>query len=313
MTVPMSREWSTTRRAAVDLVERLPQGVLSRAWGWLARRRRPRLGVEVLKRVFVRAVRIDMSEAESPIGSYATLEDLFLRRLRPGARRIDPDPTALISPVDGSVGAVGEVANGTLLQVKGRPYSLARLLDDDAEAARFEGGRYATLYLSPRDYHRIHAPVSGTVGRATLIPGALMPVFDEAVAAVEELFTRNERLVTYLDSPDAGRVAVVKVGATLVGRISLAYDPTVRTNRAGQLRRRLEYEPAHALTKGAELGAFELGSTVVVVTEPGRVELDRLESDAVVRMGQRLGVVCARRGRRAGTKKKNRRKKKTGA
>jgi phosphatidylserine decarboxylase len=305
------------RQLLVDLVERLPQGMLSRAWGWVARRQHPRVGVAVLKRFFVQAAGVDMSEAESPVGDYATLEELFVRRLRPGARRVESEPTAFVSPVDGVVGASGKVEHGTLLQIKGREYGLARLLDDAGEAARFEGGDYTTLYLSPRDYHRVHAPVSGQVADAVLVPGGLLPVFDEAVASVDELFTRNERVVTYLDNPDAGRVAVVKVGATLVGRIRLAYDATVRTNRAGQLRRHLRYDPPHLLTKGAELGAFEMGSTVVVITEPGRVELSRLDPGATVQWGQQIGTVTGppRRPkapvRRTASKKKASKKKTT--
>jgi phosphatidylserine decarboxylase len=288
MSLLMDKQWM------VDLVGRLPQAALSRAWGWLARRRRPRLGVTLLKHAFVRAVGIDMSEANQPINAYVTLEDLFVRRLKNGARRIDPDPAALVSPVDGSVGSGGRVHGGTLLQVKGRPYSVAALLADADAAQRFEEGEYLTLYLSPRDYHRVHAPVSGAVAAAALVPGSLLPVFPEAVQSVDELFARNERLVTYLDSPDAGRIAVVKVGATLVGRISVTYDAGVTTNRSGEARRDLAYDPPRPLAKGAELGAFELGSTVVLLAEPGRVRFDRLEPGTVVRCGQRLGTVVPR-------------------
>lgn len=272
--------------------------MVSRAWGWLARRRRPRVGIHAFKRIFVTATGIDMSEAGDSIDTYATLEDLFVRKLRPGARRVDPEPMAVVSPVDGAVGAVGTVEQGMCLQVKGRSYSLADLLDDAAAAARYEGGAYATLYLAPRDYHRIHAPLSGKVAEATLIPGGLMPVFAEALDRVDGLFARNERIITYLDTPDAGRVAVVKVGATLVGRITLAYDSDVWSNQRGQARRHLTYDPPQLLQKGGELGAFELGSTVVLVAEPGRLTLEGLSTGEVVRMGQRIGTVTARAGSR---------------
>ena len=294
----MDRQW------VVDLVERLPQGVLSRGWGWIARRRHPRLGVEILKRVFVKAAGIDMTEAEQGTRDYSCLEELFLRRLRPGARRIDPDPTAFVCPVDGRVGQSGRVTNGTLLQVKGRSYELSALLGDAKAAARFEGGTYVTLYLSPRDYHRVHSPVSGQVAEAVVIPGALMPVFGEAVSTVDELFARNERLITYVDSPDAGRVAMVKVGAMMVGKITLAFDPTIHTNRAGQGKRQVRYDPPRMVQKGAELGAFEMGSTVVAVTEPGCVDLVKMETGTAVRMGQRLGVVVGRKRKRRPTSKK---------
>src|SRR5690606_32655516 len=125
------------RDLLVDIVQRLPQGMISRGWGWLARRRRPRVFVELLKRGFVRATGIDMSEAQDGIAAYPTLEDLFVRPLRSGARRVDPDPSAVVSPVDGAVGACGTVQEGTLLQVKGREYSLARLLGSEEDAQRF--------------------------------------------------------------------------------------------------------------------------------------------------------------------------------
>lgn len=278
----------------VDLTQRLPQAVVSRAWGWLARRKHPKIGVALLKRTFVKATGIDMSEAQEPIGSYATLEDLFVRHLKNGARRIEPQPDAVVSPVDGTVGEVGDIEDDTLLQVKGRTYRLSRLLDDEEQAKRFEGGAYATLYLAPHDYHRIHAPVSGSISQATLVPGALMPVFREALERIDELFARNERIVTYIDNKSCGRVAVVKVGATLVGRISVAYDDAVHTNVKGQPRAALSYDPPHAIQKGAELGAFELGSTVIIVCEPGRISLEELVPGRKVKMGQRIGSISDR-------------------
>ncbi|MBC7792648.1 MAG: phosphatidylserine decarboxylase, partial [Clostridia bacterium] len=170
----------------------------------------------------------------------------------------------------------------------------SRLLDDSDEAKRYEGGAYVTLYLAPNDYHRIHSPVSGTVARATVVPGALMPVFAEALERVDELFARNERLVSYVDGA-AGRVAVVKVGATLVGRISVVYDTSLRTNQKKGSRRSVTYDPPHAIQKGAELGAFELGSTVIVIAEAGRVELVDLHGGDAVRMGQRIGTIVSRK------------------
>jgi phosphatidylserine decarboxylase len=283
------------RDLIVDLVQQLPQGALSRAWGWLARRRRPKAGVRLLQRVFVKATGINMAEASADLHQYPTLEELFVRKLRPGSRRIDPAPEVIVSPVDGTVGASGTVHGGTLLQVKGRAYDLATLLGSDADAARYEGGAYMNVYLSPQDYHRIHTPVAGQVVAAQLIPGGLLPVFAEAVDKVDGLFARNERIITYVDTPNAGRMAVVKVGATLVGRITLAYDPTVWSNRPKQKRRTLVYDPPHLLQKGDELGAFELGSTVVLVAEPGQLRLDAIAEGQKVRMGQRIGEIAALR------------------
>ena len=278
------------REILVDVIKHLPAGALSRAWGWLARLQHPTLFVTLLKRIFVARTGIDLGDALAAEKDYKTLEALFVRQLKAGARPIDASDDALCSPVDGTVGACGRIENGTALQVKGKRYSIARLLGDDAAAARFEGGHFVTLYLSPKDYHRIHAPVSGTVARATLIPGRLLPVFAEAVAQVDELFAVNERIITYLDVPGSGCMAVVKVGATMVGRITLAYDATVWSNRTDvHERQSFTYDPPHSLDKGAELGAFCLGSTVVVLTEPHAVAWQELQPGTPVRLGQRLG------------------------
>ncbi len=277
------------RDAVVTLLQRLPQGAISRGWGWLARRRSPKMAVSALKRAFVAAAGIDMREAAEDIEQYKTLEDLFVRELRHGARRIDPDPAAVVSPVDGVLGACGRVTEGTMLQVKGRSYSVSKLLNSDADAGRFEGGDYATFYLSPKDYHRVHAPISGNIHQATVVPGRLLPVFAEAVAQVEDLFARNERVITYIDHETMGRVAVVKVGATMVGRITVTYDASIASNVFGQSIRELAYHPPHRILKGACVGAFELGSTVVMLTESGRIHLKGLKPGMAVHMGERIG------------------------
>lgn len=282
----VKREW------LVDVVARLPQGSVSRAWGWLARREHPRLGVAAFKRGFAAAVGINLDDAAlQDMGAYPSLEALFVRRLRPGARPIDGDPQAVVSPVDALVGATGLVDNGTLLQIKGRTYSLARLLGDEAEAARFEGGAFATLYLAPRDYHRIHAPVGGQVAQARLIPGSLMPVFEESLNKVDELFARNERIITYLDTPRHGRVAVIKVGATLVGRIKVAYDDTLVGNARSSKNRLVTYKIPKIIAKGGDLGTFELGSTVVVLAERDQMDLTPLKFGQRVFVGGRIGTL----------------------
>jgi phosphatidylserine decarboxylase len=255
--------------------------------------------VRLLQKVFVAATGINMAEASADMQHYETLEDLFVRQLKTGVRRIDPAPEVIVSPVDGTVGAAGTVKDGTLLQVKGRTYDLGTLLGDAADAARYEGGAFMTVYLSPQDYHRIHAPVAGHVSDAHVIPGGLLPVFAEAVDKIDGLFARNERIVTYIDTPHAGRLAVVKVGATLVGRITLAYDPSVWSNQPKQKRKRLSYDPPRVLHKGHELGSFELGSTVVLVAEPGRLRLDSVAQGQKLRMGQRIGVIVEAEARTA--------------
>jgi phosphatidylserine decarboxylase len=153
------------------------------------------------------------------------------------------------------------------------------------DAAPYEGGAFVTLYLAPHNYHRIHAPVAGCVRRSRVVPGRLMPVFPEALSEVKSLYARNERLVTFLDTAAHGEVAVVKVGATLVGRITLAYDPGFRTQRSGQKSHSRDYAPPKVLAKGQELGTFELGSTVVLVFAPGAIAALQVQPRQTVTYG----------------------------
>src|SRR5688572_5061286 len=211
-------------RLILALLGRLPQGSLSRAFGGVADVPLPRPLRRPVLGAFARAVGIDLAEAELPLEEYGSLNAFFVRRLRPGARSWPLAEGVLASPVDGIVGQLGTVREGRVLQAKGRWYSAAELLADPAGAGPYEGGSFVTLYLSPRHYHRIHAPCAGTIAKAEHVPGALLPVNEAAVAHVPNLFSRNERLVAYLDGP-VGRVAVVAVGAYNVGRISAAFDP----------------------------------------------------------------------------------------
>ena len=283
----MNRKW------LLEFVKFLPQGTVSRAWGWLAQRQSPRSAITLLKKTFVRRMGIDLSDSQKDLDEFATLEDLFVRTLKEGARPIDADPLAVVSPVDGLVGATGMVSDNTLLQVKGRCYCLSKLLDAPIEASRYEGGAYCTIYLAPHNYHRVHTPLAGTIREASVIPGCLLPVFSESVENVDELFARNERLITYMDTETAGRMAVIKVGATMVGRIQVTYDESLRTNVSGQGRRVLHYDPATSLQKGDELGAFLLGSTVILLAEAGRVSFD-VTSGSLVRVGERIGTILSR-------------------
>jgi phosphatidylserine decarboxylase len=271
----------------IQAIDYLPQGALSRLWGQLARQTQPQPAIRLLKRAYARLTGMDMEEAALPIDAYPSLEALFVRQLRPGLRPIDADPRSIVSPVDGKLGQHGVVQAGELLQVKGRPYRLADLLQSRTDAATFEGGHYLTLYLAPPDYHRVHAPVAGEVERSVLIPGRLRPVFTRALHQFDALYTRNERLITYLGTA-LGPVAVVKVGATLVGRIRVAYDPQIWSNCPDQPTRTTRYNPTRPLDKGAELGTFELGSTVVLLLPPKSVALRPLAVGCRLRVGEPL-------------------------
>lgn len=292
-------------RAILALLGRLPQAGLSRAFGRIADiplprgLRRPVLGI------FANAVGVDLAEAERPLEDYGSLNEFFVRRLRPDARTWPNDPRIVGSPVDGITGQVGTIRDGKIVQAKGRWYSAADLLDDASEAERFDGGSFATLYLSPRHYHRIHSPTGGTIPAARHIPGALFPVNAPAVTHIPDLFARNERLVCYLDGP-VGRVAIVAVGAYNVGRISAAFDPEWNaptgknrwvTNRPGARPETHTYTPPIHVDQGDEIMAFHLGSTVVLLFEPGRVVLDRdLQVGRPVRLGQAIAEAAGNLG-----------------
>jgi phosphatidylserine decarboxylase len=238
-------------------------------------------------RAFARAVGADLAEAELDLRAYTSLGDLFARRLRPGARTIDPDPRAIAAPCDGVLAAIGTADHGTLLQAKGLDYRLDELVVDGAFAARLTGGAYATIYLSPRDYHRVHTPVEARIRHYDYVPGALWPVNPRVAARRDRLLVRNERVVIALDAGPLGQVAVVMVGAAGVGNIALAHAPQSVSWRAAGERRRVEVD--QPVGRGDELGAFRLGSTVVMIFEPGAVELAG-EIDQVFRFGQRIGV-----------------------
>jgi phosphatidylserine decarboxylase len=267
----------------------LPKNALSRAVGAATRLPLPpALGRRVMG-AFARRYRIDLSEC-GDLSGFRTFGEFFARPLRPGLRPIAPGEDVVVSPVDAVVSEAGIAAGGRLVQAKGIDYPAAALLGDGALAARLAGGAYATLYLSPRDYHRIHFPLGGAVVGWRYLPGRLWPVNPASVRTVPGLFAVNERLVTCLETP-LGRCAVVAVGATVVGRVHATFDPDVPlTNRPGAAVRHRDYGTPLPVAKGQELGAFEMGSTVILMFEPGRVRLDpRLAPGRPVRGGEAIG------------------------
>lgn len=272
-------------KALIAALGAVPQHGLSRLTRRLVQLRSP-----AAVRWFAAHFGIDLDEAEHPIERYDSILELFTRRLKPGLRPLDPEPRALLCPVDGKLDAFGVIEDGVLVQAKGHRYTLGALLADEAWARQFEGGSYLTLYLSPRDYHRVHSPAAAAVRSATHVPGALWPVNQSAVREVEGLFTKNERLVLDLDAGTLGALAYVMVGATNVGHMRLYFDDDLVTNVPGPRLGKRSYQPAVSLARGAELGVFEMGSTVILVTTRA-VELDpKLASGMPIRVGQRLGL-----------------------
>ena len=266
----------------------LPRNALSRLAGRIAGARLPAPLVLAEIALFARAVGADLAEMRDPPDSFRSLQEFFTRALREGVRPIDPAPDALVSPCDGAWGESGTVRQATLLQLKGRPYGLAELLGSAADAARFEGGAYATFYLSPRDYHRFHSPCDARVERASYQPGTLWPVNRAGLEGVDGLFAQNERICAYLrGAPGDALLCLVAVGATMVGKVRVTFD-TLETNRPGAAPETRSYRDVR-LSKGQEWGRFEFGSTLVLLGEPGRVAVEPRPPGTPLRLGERIG------------------------
>jgi phosphatidylserine decarboxylase len=268
----------------------LPKHLLSRLVGRAAALRLPPRLQQWQIRAFARAVGVDFTDVRDQIESFACLQDFFTRALRDGARPIDTDPDAVVAPCDGFWGAAGTIADGTLLQVKGRPYSLAALLADGAVARAFEGGPYATLYLSPRDYHRFHMPCAAVVRRLTYIPGRLWPVNRIGVEGVDGLFAQNERLCAFLSlRGEEVDCCLVAVAATLVGKIRVTFDDITTNVRRPTIVTREYTDRIPCLAKGEEWGRFEFGSTIVMAAAPRLMHIEAQPPATPVRVGQRIG------------------------
>ena len=282
-------------RFSLALLGRLPQAALSRGLGHLADIPiPPGLRRTILGKV-ARTLGMDLSEAARPLEEYGSLNELFVRQLKPGARVWPHERTVVASPVDGILGQLGAIENGKLIQAKGRQYSADDLLGG-VDSARFAKGSFITIYLSPRHYHRIHSPCEGTISAAWHLPGAMLPVNEPAVMHIDNLFPRNERLVCAMDTA-LGRVAVIAVGAYNVGRISAAFDPTWSgiagrawvTNRpGGGAAESKRYSPPIPTSQGAEIMAFHLGSTVVLLIEQSLKIASGMIPGREVRMGDIL-------------------------
>ncbi len=244
----------------------VPQNWGSAINGWLARLPLGRAAHRALIRWYCRRYRIDMEAFAGRVEDYDTLADFFVRPLAEGQRPIDPEPRALVSPVDGRAAAFGSLDGHELPAGAGMTLNVRELLGDE----RYLDGEYAVLYLSPRDYHRVHAPREGGVLGWRYLPGRLWPVFPYATRKVDNLFAVNERLVIRLESPGLGELALVMVGAYGVGRMSLSFSDLL-TNTGG--RARDEHLPAPIpVARGEELGRFNLGSTVVLVAPKGSLD-----------------------------------------
>ncbi|MBN8443792.1 MAG: phosphatidylserine decarboxylase [Thauera sp.] len=270
----------------------LPKQALTVLAGKLAGARAGGLTTAVI-RWFVGRYGVNMDEAANPdVASYPTFNDFFTRPLRAGARPLaDAD---LICPVDGAISQFGAIEREQIFQAKGHAYSTTALVGGDAElGARFANGAFATLYLSPRDYHRIHMPCAGRLRRMIYVPGELFSVNPTTARGVPGLFARNERVVCVFES-DVGPFVLVLVGATIVGSMATVWHGVVNPPRTPNVRDWVYEDGQVVLKKGDEMGRFLLGSTVVMLFPQGRLRFNRDWAPArAIRMGEAMGSALA--------------------
>ena len=271
--------------ATAQILRVLPRTRITRAMGRLADYAWPdRVGKAVVN-LYCRAYSVDLDECQQASG-FESFDAFFTRALRDGVRPMPEDPRVVVSPSDGRVDSMGPI-DGRAFHVKGRPYRVEELLGDEEEARRYEGGAGCVVYLSPRDYHRVHAPVPGEIRTVRSMPGDYYPVNAIGVRHVHNLFVRNRRVAIAIDTPPEtglGRVTVVMVAAMVVGRITVTgiddRDVSIGEHTMA---------PPVAVVRGDEIGIFRLGSTAVVLFEPGAVTRWLVE-EGPVRFGQPLAV-----------------------
>jgi phosphatidylserine decarboxylase len=274
----------------------LPHHLLSRAMGRLTHCQKPFVK-DFLIRTIAKTYRIDMAEAEQPDPkAYPCFNEFFTRPLKADARPIARAADAVVSPADGFLSQAGLIDAGRIIQAKGMDYSVETLLGGDAaRAAPFMGGTFATIYLSPRDYHRLHMPLAGTLREMVHVPGRLFSVNDATARGVPNLFARNERVAAIFDT-EAGPMALILVGAIFVASIETVWHGEVTPPTARQIRTWTYPEANIQLGRGAEMGRFNMGSTIIVLFGPDAVSWQpSLQPGQIMRMGEAIGQISGRR------------------
>lgn len=277
---------------SIALQYMLPHRLLSRLAHALARCR-----WSAFKRIMidtvVRRFDVNLAEADNPDpNSYPHFNAFFTRALKPGARQADGNPLAVVSPADGRISQAGRIECGRIVQAKGQWFTAAELLGSEREAAVYADGDFVNVYLSPRDYHRVHMPMAGTLRETLHIPGRLFSVSPWAVRAIPRLFARNERLVCHFDTAH-GPLCVVMVGAMLVSGVETVWGGEEIPPYASRPRARDWRGKGIGLERFAEMARFNYGSTVIVLWPANTVALDTLHSEQALQVGQRIGALRA--------------------
>lgn len=269
------------RYLASRIVRLLPRKAISRLVGQACDVPLPPAVSRAVVGTYGRLYRVDMSDVEPQTTPYDSFDEFFTRRLAPGKRPVCDEPGQVVSPADGMLQSLGRIEPGCRIVVKGRCYDVARLIGDEDEARALAGGQFAVVYLSPRDYHRLHAPVAGTVRSVRGLAGDLFPVNALGDRCTRALLVENKRAVLPIDTPDMGRVVLVLVGAMVVGRITVTMLPDRDVPEGVH-----ELAAPVEVARGDEVGAFHLGSTAVVLVGPGARPWQR--STGLVRVGESL-------------------------
>ncbi len=277
-------------RLFVILQKLLPKTLLTALVYRLARVRQVAVKNFLIRR-FVALYKVDTGELVHPVPEgFPTFNDFFTRELAAGARPVDKDDDSIICPVDGTVSACGSLDDDQVLQAKGLRYSLTDLLaTDTADAATYAGGAFATIYLAPYNYHRVHAPLAGEISAVRYIPGTLFSVNEATVRALPELFARNERIACHVQTEN-GPMVVIFVGAMNVGTIHTCWSGDIRPKRHGVVEDIALADTGRTFAKGDTLGWFNMGSTVILLLPPGQADdFADIEAGQTVRMGSVIG------------------------
>ena len=281
------------QRAKVAFQYIMPQLYLTQLAGWFAQQKWGAVTHFVIK-IFAKKYNVDMSEAKKEnFSDYESFNQFFIRELKDDARKINENPTALCLPADGRVSQIGHIDDERLLQAKGHFFSLSDLLAGDEELVHtFKNGEFATIYLSPRDYHRVHMPCDATLRKMIYVPGDLFSVNPFLAEHVPNLFARNERVICVFDTA-FGPMVQILVGATITASMSTVWAGVINPPRTGEVKVwTYQGDNAIKLTKGQEMGAFQLGSTVINLFPANSVTLaEHLEVDVPVRMGEILATM----------------------
>ncbi len=287
-------EVSVLEKLKISLQYLVPQQGLTRFAGWVATQEAGAVTRWIIN-TFIKVYKVDMSEAvQEHVADYTSFNQFFTRALKPSVRPIAPGDHVLVQPADGAISQLGPIDADRIMQAKGHDYTLEALVAADKEmTALFHNGLFITTYLSPKDYHRVHMPCDGVLKEMLYVPGDLFSVNPLTAQNVPNLFARNERVICLFDTP-FGPMAQILVGATIVGSIATAWAGTINPTRMGVLQRwtyPVDGEHAVILSKGEEMGHFQLGSTVINLFTEGSVSFDpTLGPQGLTRMGETLAT-----------------------